>query len=58
MQAALRHHGVEPTGSSSFYEPELATPVDEGWRDRVLLPESVELWERLSERASLRSPDR
>jgi hypothetical protein len=52
VHAALLRHGVEPSGSSSFYDPELATEVDEDWRDRALLPESVELWDRLGTLAS------
>ena len=47
VRAALIHHDVEPSGSSSFYDPELATEVDPEWRERALLAESVELWERL-----------
>lgn len=51
VRSALVAHGVEPTGSPSFYDEELATPVDSAWRERALLDESVELWERLAAHA-------
>ena len=51
VRRALEKLDVDAPGSTSFYDPELATEVDEGWRERALLSRSVELWERLSERA-------
>ena len=51
VRDALTALGLESTGTSDFYDPELATAVDPRWREKALLPESVELWDRLSERA-------
>jgi hypothetical protein len=51
VRAALASHRVEPTGSSESFEPSLAGAPAEDWRERAVLPESVELWDRLAERA-------
>lgn len=47
-RAALQFHGIEPSGSSDFFDPNAATDPGD-WRERTSSPESVELWERLSE---------
>jgi hypothetical protein len=49
VRDALVTLGVSAPGTSTFYDPELATEVDMGWRERALTSESVELWEGLSE---------
>jgi hypothetical protein len=48
VRAVLAHYGIEPPGGGGFFEPDLVRErVDVGWRDEVLSPESIELWERL-----------
>lgn len=47
-RAALEFHGIEPSGSTDFFDPDLATDPGD-WKARVSSPESLELWERLSE---------
>jgi hypothetical protein len=54
VSAALAFHELasrEATGRS-FYEPELRSDASDDWRARVLSQESIELWERLTERAA------
>ena len=45
-RAALNFHGIEPRGSSDFFDPDAAEDAGD-WKDRVASPESLELWERL-----------
>ena len=47
-RAALSFHAIEPTGSSDFFDP-AATKDPGGWEERVQSPESMELWQRLSQ---------
>jgi hypothetical protein len=48
VRAALRHHGIEPKGSGSFFEPELVAGSADEWRPKVIFPETLELWERIA----------
>jgi hypothetical protein len=49
IRAALAHYGIEPPGEGGFFDPELVRErADADWRDEVLSPKSVELWERLA----------
>lgn len=48
VRAALRQHGIEPRGDGSFFEPDLVAGSADEWREKVLLPETLELWERLA----------
>ncbi len=45
-RSALSFHGIEPAGSSDFFDP---TAIEDPgrWQDRVAAPQSLELWERL-----------
>ena len=45
---ALRFHGIEPSGRSAFFDPDLASEIGVDWRRHALRPQSVELWDRLS----------
>lgn len=47
-RAALQFHGIETSGSTDFFDPN-ATKDPGGWEERVRSPESMELWERLSQ---------
>ena len=52
VRAALRAHGVKPTGeSTSFDHSLLSARAGEGWRDDAD-PASLELWDRLQELAA------
>lgn len=52
-RAALEAQGIEAEGASTFYDPGLASDWT-GWRERALLKESIELWDRLAERVGAR----
>lgn len=47
-RAALETHGIEPHGEGAFFEPDLVAGSAEKWRDRVIFPETVALWERIA----------
>ncbi len=51
LRAALQAHGIEPRGDGGFFEPDLVAGSAEEWRQRVIFPETLELWERIAGRA-------
>jgi len=54
VRAALSLHGFDAEAEMTFFEPSLIHERSEaGWRNRALLPESVELRDRLAEWAKL-----
>lgn len=56
VRQALAHYGIEPPGEGGFFDPELVRErAEPGWREEVLSPESIELWERLSALAGARA---
>lgn len=54
VKAALAAHGVSAGGRSHSFDPGLVSAEDEAWRGRSA-PESIELWDRLSEHAVVRA---
>jgi hypothetical protein len=56
VRAALAHYGIEPRGEGGFLDTELVHQRgDDDWRWQVLVPESIELWERLAAYAGARA---
>jgi hypothetical protein len=50
VRSALLHYTIHPKGESQFFDPSLARRID-NWRSDVIVPQALDLYDRLAERA-------